>query len=303
MDTKQNFDARQRERSIYRVTIGGSIINAFLLLFKLLAGIFGHSAAMIADAVHSLSDFITDIVVLLFVKLSSKPQDDDHDYGHGKYETLATAIIGIALLVVGLMIFYNGAVKIWAAVNGEILPAPGWIAFVAAVVSIVMKEWAYQFTARVGRRVGSEAVVANAWHHRSDALSSIGTCIGIGGALLLGHRWTVLDPVAAVVVSVFIIIAAIKLLGNAISELLEASLPAATEEEIVRIALEDPVVSDIHNLRTRRIGSSISVDMHLRLPGNMPLEDAHSHASALEARLRHRFGSHNYFNLHLEPKK
>ena len=181
-----------REQRIYRVTIAGSLINMFLLIFKFTAGILGGSAAMIADAVHSLSDFMTDIVVLLFVKIGNKPQDEDHDYGHGKYETLATAVIGMALMGVGGMICFNGIAKTWSVINGEVLKSPGWIALVAAVVSLLLKEWAFQFTDRVGRAVQSQAVQANAWHHRSDALSSIGTALGIGGAILLGRDWACL---------------------------------------------------------------------------------------------------------------
>ena len=296
-------EVKARERSIYRVTLAGSLINVALLIFKFAAGILGHSAAMIADAVHSLSDFLTDIVVLVFVHISGKPQDAGHDYGHGKYETLATAIIGVALLVVGLMIFVNGATKVWAVVNGAVLPAPGWIALVAALLSLVLKEWAYRFTARVGRRVDSEALVANAWHHRSDALSSVGTALGIGGALLLGHGWTVLDPLAALVVSVMIVAAAVKLLRPAIGDLLDQSLPASVEQEIVKIVLQEPCVTDVHNLRTRRIGSAISIEMHLRMPGSMSLYETHQHATSVEHRLRAHFGEHTYINLHIEPVK
>ena len=149
-----------RERRIYRVTLAGSAINVFLLVFKFVAGIVGGSAAMIADAVHSLSDFLTDIVVLAFVKLSSRPIDKDHDFGHGKYETLATAIIGVALFVVGLLLCYNGIAKVWQSLNGHTLPQPGVIALVAALLSIALKEWAYRFTAKVGRECDSPADVS-----------------------------------------------------------------------------------------------------------------------------------------------
>ena len=226
----------ERQRIIYGVTLRGSIINMLLLVLKFVAGFVGGSAAMIADAVHSLSDFITDIIVVVFVRLGNKPEDRDHDYGHGKYETLATAIIGISLLFVGAMICYGGAEKVLKAWQGEAPAMPGVIAFVAAVVSIVLKEWAYRFTAAAGKRVQSQAVVANAWHHRSDALSSIGTGIGIGGALLLGDKWTVLDPIAAIIVSFFIMRTAWSLLREALGELLEESLPEATEKEIVDLS-------------------------------------------------------------------
>jgi len=292
-----------RQRRIYRVTIAGGIINALLLAFKFAAGIIAGSAAMIADAVHSLSDFLTDIVVLVFVRVSSKPRDKDHDYGHGKYETLATAIIGMALMCVGVMILYNGVTKTWSAINGATLESPGLLAFVAAVVSIVMKEWAFRFTRKVGEEVQSQAVVANAWHHRSDAFSSIGTAFGIGGAIALGERWAVLDPIAAVIVSFFILKAAYGLMAQATKELLEESLSDAIEQEIVSIAEGEENVTQVHNLRTRHIGNNIAIEMHLRLPGNMTLYDAHNHAINIENKLRERFGGQTHIGLHLEPLK
>ncbi len=294
---------KERERKIYRVTLAGSIINMVLLAFKFVAGVVGGSAAMIADAVHSLSDFLTDIVVVVFVRISSKPQDSDHDYGHGKYETLATSLIGMALLAVGVMILYNGARDIMRAIGGEQLPQPGMIALVAALVSIALKEWAYQFTVRAGKQIHSSALVANAWHHRSDSLSSIGTAIGVGGAIALGSKWAVLDPIAAVVVSLFVIATAAKLLRQSADELLEKSLPQDIEREIVDIVGQEPVAGEVHNLCTRRIGSAIAIEMHVRMPGSLTLYESHIHASNIERRLRQRFGSNTHLSLHVEPMK
>lgn len=292
-----------RERKIYKVTLLGGVINMLLVALKFAFGVLGKSSAMIADAVHSLSDLATDVVVIIFVRLSNKPQDKDHDYGHGKYETLATAFIGLALLAVGLMILYGGVEKIVAALGGEVLPRPGMIALWAALISIVGKEWCYRFTVKVGRETKSQAVVANAWHHRSDAFSSIGTAIGIGGAIFLGDRWTVLDPIAAVVVSVFIIKASLKLMKQAADELLEKSLPDDIENDIMQIAESKEGVSCVHNLRTRRIGNNISIDMHLRMAGDITLYEAHRRASEIEHELRCRFGNGTYINLHIEPLK
>lgn len=292
-----------RRRKIYRVTLMGSLVNVALVIFKFVAGVLGHSTALIADAVHSLSDFLTDIVVVVFVKIAGKPEDKDHHYGHGKYETLATAIIGASLLGVGVAICYNGACKIYQCIAGEGIPRPGFIAFAAAIVSIVLKEWAYRFTVKTGRETGSQAVVANAWHHRSDALSSIGTAVGVGGALFLGAKWTVLDPIAAVIVSLFIVATALNLLKQTMDELMERSLPEDIENDILSIAGAEPEVSEIHHLRTRRIGNNIAMTMHLRLPGDITLYHAHEHASNIERRLRERFGSGTYIGLHLEPTK
>lgn len=292
-----------RQKETYRVTIAGSIINILLLAFKFAAGILGHSAAMIADAIHSLTDFVTDAIVLVFVRLGSKPTDHDHDYGHGKYETLASAIIGVSLLVVGMMICYSGVTKTYHAMCGEPLQQPGFIALAAAVASVVLKEWAYRFTVRVGRRCHSEAVVANAWHHRSDALSSVGTTVGIGGAIILGEKWAVLDPLTAIVVSFFIMKAAWSVLSKAVGELTDGSLPKETEDEIESIVNEDKEVSVVHNLCTRRIGNRIAIEMHVRMPGETSLYVAHHHATEIEKRLKQRFGADTHISIHLEPVK
>lgn len=299
----QTLTNRQRERSIYNITLLGGVINIILLLFKFLAGVLGHSAAMIADAVHSLSDFLTDIVVLVFVKISNRPADHDHDYGHGKYETLATFFIGIALLAVGGTLAANGIEKILRVVHGEQLPVPGWIAFWAAIVSIVLKEFTYHITARVGKRVHSDAVVANAWHHRSDAFSSIGAALGIGGAILLGQRWTILDPIAAVIVSILIIVMAAKLVYGALGEFLEKSLPDDIEQQIISIVQQDKEMTELHHLRTRSVGNHYAIEMHLRMRGDTPLYVAHQHATDLEKRLKQHFGAQTHVGIHIEPIK
>lgn len=292
-----------RERGIYRVTLVGSVANLLLLIFKFVAGIVGHSAAMLADAVHSLSDFVTGIIVLVFVRISSKPEDEGHDYGHGKYETLATAIIGIILVLVGFGIFWNGVQSIWSFLQGESLSEPGMLALVAAVVSIVVKELLYQYTVLRGKSLNSQAVVANAWHHRSDALSSIGTAVGIGGAILLGPAWRVLDPIAAVVVSGFIMKVAVQLLIPCLDELLEKSLPAEVENKIVETILSFPGVSSPHHLRTRRIGSNYAIEVHVRMDGRISLEEAHHTATQIELKLKELFGKNTHVGIHVEPVK
>lgn len=290
-----------REHEVYHVTIVGSIVNLALLIFKFCAGIWGHSAAMIADAVHSLSDFVTDMIVIVFVRMSAKPQDEGHDYGHGKYETLATAIIGILLLCVGLGILIDSALTIYSCYKGGPLPEPGLFALIAAILSLVSKEILYHYTLTKGKKLNSQAVVANAWHHRSDALSSIGTTLGIGGAILLGHQWRVLDPIAALIVSFLIMKVALQLLVPCVEELLEKSLPAEIENKIQDIILSFPGVSCPHELRTRRIGSYYAIEVHIRMNGNITLEDAHQRATEIEIKLKATFGKATYVNIHVEP--
>lgn len=285
-----------REKQIYKVTFIGSAVNFLLLVFKFVAGIVGNSAAMIADAVHSLSDFITDIIVVLCVHLSGKPQDKEHDYGHGKYETMATVIVGAVLLLVGLGIMKNGAVSIWKFLHGEILPEPGILALIAALASIVLKELLFRYTAVEGKKLNSDAMIANAWHHRSDAFSSIGTAVGIGGAILLGDKWRVLDPVAAVIVSILIIQVSIKLIVPGLEELMEKSLPEKEEKNILEIILSFPEVSDPHHLRTRRIGNYCAIDVHVRMDKDMPLGEVHDITEGIESRLKGELGEKTIIN-------
>lgn len=287
-----------------QVTVIGSIANFLLLVLKFIAGFIGHSSAMIADAVHSLSDFVTDVIVLVFINISSKPKDEDHDYGHGKYETLATSIIGIVLLCVGVGLFWEGMGKIFGYYfRGETLESPGKIALVAALVSIVGKEILYRYTVIVGKKYNSQAVIANAWHHRSDAFSSIGTTLGIGGAILLGERWRVLDPLAAVIVSVFIVKVAFELVIPAINDLLEKSLPKEIEDEILLIITDMQEVKNPHNLRTRRIGNDFAIEVHIRVDGETTVSRAHELTLEIEHRLRERFGAATHIALHVEPIK
>lgn len=284
------------------MTMAGGAVNVVLLLFKFVAGIVGHSAAMVADAVHSLSDFVTDVIVLVFVHISGKPKDKSHDYGHGKYETLAMTVIGLALLVVAVGIVYSGMTKIIDWANGTDLEAPGMLALWAALLSIVLKEGVYRYSMVKARELNSQAVEANAWHHRSDALSSLGTAIGIGGAIFLGKRWTVLDPIASVVVGMFIVKVAIDLLRRGIGDLMEQSLPDAVEEEMLQMVGAIPGVVEPHNLRTRRIGNHYAIELHIRMDGNISLRESHDKASEVEDMLRNRYGEDTHVAVHVEPK-
>ncbi len=292
-----------RQKEIYKVTVLGGVANLLLVGFKFMAGIAGRSGAMIADAVHSVSDLVTDVVVLVFVKLSSKPQDSSHDFGHGKFETVASLFIGLALAAAAVGIVVDGATKLARWLQGEDLPSPGKIALWGALVSIVIKELCYQYTYRKGKKLESQVVIANAWHHRSDALSSVGAAVGIAGAIFLGDRWTVLDPLASVVVGAMLVKVAWDLLGPSIGELTEQSLPEETEKEILKLIESVDGVADPHNLRTRRIGSNIAAEVHIRMDGNLTLNEAHEKASAIERLYGERFGKDSHIIIHMEPGK
>ena len=294
-------ESMERNKEIYEVTLIGGVVNVVLLVFKFVAGILGHSAAMVADAVHSLSDFVTDIIVLVFVRISSKPEDKSHDYGHGKYETLAMTIIGMALLVVAIGIVYSGIEKMMVWARGGLLEAPGMLALWAALLSVVLKEGVYHYSMVKAKALNSQALEANAWHHRSDALSSIGTAVGIGGAILLGQRWTVLDPVASVIVGLFIVKVAIYLLRDGIGDLMEHSLPDEVEDEILRLAGSVDGVTKPHELRTRRIGNHYAIELHILMDGDIPLREAHEKASEVEDLLRRQYGDETHVAVHVEP--
>lgn len=292
-----------RTRTITRVTLIGSLVNILLSAGKLLAGIIGHSGAMIADAVHSISDLATDVVVIICARISKKPKDEDHDYGHGKYETLGSIIIGVSLFAVAVGIIINAVEKIRIVILGGAIEQPGTIALYAAVISILAKEWLYRYTIRVGKKVDSPAMIANAWHHRSDALSSIGTLLGIAGALLLGGKWAVLDPIAAIAVGALILKVTWDLVIPGMSELMEKSLPPEVEDQILEIICSNPELTCPHNLRTRQIGSDKAIEAHIRVNPDMTVLHSHEITRNIERQLKEKFGEGTHVTIHVEPLK
>lgn len=290
-----------RKKQITKVTLVGSAVNLALTAAKLFAGFFGRSAAMVADGVHSLSDLVTDFIVLVFVNISSKGKDRSHDYGHGKFETLASLLISLLLLVVAAELMASSIKKILLVLGGGEIAVPGMIALWAAVVSIVLKEGLYWYTYSVGKKIDSPAMIANAWHHRSDALSSVGSFLGIGGAILLGHKWVILDPLAGCIISIAIIVVAVKMAVPALKELLDVSLPDDKEDEIVRVAESVPGVLNVHELKTRQSGPGIIIDAHIVVRPDMTVSAAHDIATAVEDALKSRFGASTQTSIHIEP--
>jgi cation diffusion facilitator family transporter len=276
-------------------------LNILLTLFKFIAGIVGMSQALIADALHSTSDFATDIVVLFGFHFVKKPVDDCHDYGHGKFETLSSFIVGISLIVTGFYIAWGGISGIIGHYRGNISPAPALLAILAALVSIIAKEYMYRKTNRVGKEIQSPALIANAQHHRSDALSSIGVLFGVLGARFLGESFRVLDPLAAVIVSYIVIKVAFSICFNAIRELLEESLPKSIEDEIMEILSGVDGVHYPHSLRTRRIGANYAIDVHIEIKKDMSVEKAHSISDIAESKLFEKYGKDTIVNIHIEP--
>lgn len=293
----------EREKQIRKVTLWGAVVNLLLTAGKIAAGVFGRSAAMVADGVHSLSDLFSDAVVLIFTHISSKGKDRDHSFGHGKFETLATLIVSLILVTVGARLMSGGIRSIIGIINGDVPPRPEYIALVAAAASITLKELLYHWTIKVGKETGSGAVIANAWHHRSDSLSSIGALIGIGGAIVLGDKWVILDPIASCGISIAIIVIAVKMAIPSLSELLEASLPESIENDITEIVSAIPGVNDVHDLKTRRNGISFIIDAHIVVDPDMTIVEAHDIATDVEDALHRKFGKETQTSIHVEPDK
>lgn len=290
-----------RIKTIRNVTLMGSVVNLLLTAGKIIAGILGKSSAMIADGVHSLSDLVTDIIVLIFIRISGKEQDKNHQYGHGKYETFATMLISFALMIVGAGILWTGGKKVLDSINGIVIEQPGYIALYAALISIVAKEVLYRYTKVIGVKVNSQAMVANAWHHRSDAFSSIGTALGISGAIFLGEKWRILDPIAGIIVSLFILKVAWDIANPSIKELLESALPEETETEIIEIIKNTSGVKGFHNLKTRKIGSIFAIEVHIKVEKELTVESSHQIATQVEKSLRGKLGSKSHIGIHIEP--
>lgn len=292
-----------RERQIYKVTAVGSAVNIFLTAFKFVGGIWGRSSAMVADAVHSLSDLVTDLIIFIFVHTASKPNDKSHEYGHGKFETLATLIVGCILFVVGLGIMVSGVKDCIAYFQGDIEGRPRWIALIAAVLSIVMKEGVFRYTLTKARKIDSPILIANAWHHRSDAFSSIAALVGVAGSMFLGKWGMLLDPIAAVFVSFYICKSGYEVVRPCFDELLERALPVETEKEIRQIIKSVPGIEGVHELKTRKIGNHFAIEAHAEMDGKISLEEAHNLATQAEKKIKKRFGAKTHIGLHMEPSK
>lgn len=286
---------------IRKVTLAGFWINAVLVVLKLFFGYWGKSDALVADGYHSLSDFLTDFMVIIFTGIAYKSADREHPYGHGKFETLASVLISLFLILVAIGIGYSGVETIIGSYHGKVIPRPDVWTIVVALVSILAKEYCYQFTYRVGKKLNSSAVMANAWHHRSDAISSVATLVGVTLSYFLGEGWRILDPIASIFIGVFILVAAIKLAKPSVDELLEISVPQAETQKIRNLIKEVPGVEKVHNLRCRRNGHSLIVDVNIHVDPEITVRLGHAIATEVENTLRRSYGSDIIIYVHVEP--
>lgn len=296
------MDRQVRKKKIYKTTLVGTVINLILPVIKGAAGILGHSGAMIADAIHSLSDVVTDVIMLFFVRLASKPSDQNHAYGHGKYEIIASAILSLILVVVGAILMVVNVKKLYAYFSlGENIAIPGTITLWVALISVVSKEVLYQYTIRVADEVNSVGLKANAWHHRSDAFSSVAVLIGIGATILIGPQASFMEPLAGAVVAIFIIKVGAEIGMKAIGDLTEKKLPDKVEEEILQEVLKVPHAEHPHNLRTRSLGQDIAIEMDVLVDPRMTVLESHHVTVDIEKRLREKYGLGTHIVVHIEP--
>ncbi|HHJ51716.1 MAG TPA: cation transporter [Caldithrix abyssi] len=291
----------QRKNVAVRVTLVSILWNLVLSGIKFAAGIYGRSAALVADGVHSLSDLLSDLVVLAGVHYGSRPRDQSHHYGHGKFETLAAIIIGLILLIAALEIAWHGGLNIYRHLHGKPLPGPYYITLIVALSSIGIKELLYQYTIKAGNKTGSAALKANAWHHRTDALSSVAAALGISGAIFLGEEWVLLDPLAAVFVGLWVLKFTLSLLVTSVNELLEASLGKEMDEKILQVVQNIPGVQLPHNLKTRKVGHTYAVEMHIKVNRNLNIVEAHDISTRVEEALKSFLGKESFISIHVEP--
>lgn len=300
MQENIELSASERADAGKKCTWVGFCVNALLSVLKIMAGVFGHSGAMIADGIHSASDFVTDIIVIAFLGVTARKPDRRHSYGHGKFETFATFLISVALFAIALFLFKEATEKIVAALNGTVLMRPTYLALSMAAVSVVAKEILFRYTRNVGVKINSATVIANAWHHRSDSFSSIAAFAGIAGAMFLGEDWRILDPIVALLVSIFIVVVAVKLSVPAISELLESSLPEEINEMVGKTISETPGVKSFHRFRSRKNGIHSVFDFHIQVNPDISVTEAHDISSDVEARIG-KIIPHSITNVHIEP--
>ena len=291
-------DTKPDETAIIRkLSLVGIIGNVFLSAFKFIAGIMGNSSAMVSDAVHSLSDVFATFIAFLGVRFGRREADASHPYGHERIESLAAIVLGLILLVTGVGIGWVGLENILAG-NYESLPIPGMIALVAAIVSIAVKEGMFWYTRHWARVIRSSAFEADAWHHRSDAMSSIGALVGVGGSML---GYPVLDPIASVVICLFILKQGISIIYDALKKMLDTSCGEQFEEEVRQLVDAENQVEHIDMLRTRMFGDKVYIDMEIAIDGSMQLTDAHAIAERVHDDIEHAFPEVKHVMIHVNP--
>lgn len=287
----------QHQKIAMRVSAISIVINLILSLLKFIAGVVAKSGAMISDAVHSASDVFSTFIVMIGVKVSDKQSDNEHQYGHDRMECVAAIVLAVILAITGIGIGVAGIEKITGGNYGE-LEIPGRLALIAAIVSIVVKEWMYWFTRAAAKKINSGALMADAWHHRSDALSSVGSFIGIFGARM---GYPILDPIASVVICVFIEKAAYDVFRDAIDKMVDKACDEKTIEEMKQVVMEQKGVIHIDEIRTRLFGAKVYVDVEISADGEIPLKKSHQIAENVHTAIEEHFPTVKHCMVHVNP--
>ncbi|MBQ3335197.1 MAG: cation transporter [Eubacteriaceae bacterium] len=296
MDNEMHVSTEEKLQIANRVSIIGIVVNILLTVFKLIAGIVGRSGAMVSDAIHSSSDVLATLVVMVGINLSGKDSDAEHPYGHDRIESVAAIILAGILFFTGAMIGYNAINQL---ISGEAIETPGMLAVVAAIVSIVVKEAMYWYTRAAAKKIDSAAMKGDAWHHRSDALSSVGSLIGIVGARL---GFAFMDPLAAGIISLLIIKVAFDVAKESIDNILDTSAPDEIEEKLRKAVMEYPKVKGVDDLKTRRFGNGYYLDLEIAMDGDLTLRESHEAAEAVHAGLERRFPKIKHCMIHVNPE-
>ena len=296
------MEKKERASVATKVTVIGMAINAVLTLAKIIIGFIFNSMALVADGVHSFSDFVSDVFIILSFQFAKKPADDGHNYGHGRVEVMSEVMVSLMLLVVAVSMIKSGVETISTLKN---IPytKPSLIVLSIAMISIMSKEVLYWYTLHYAKKLKSSAMEANAVHHRSDAISSVAVFIALGMALMLGPNWYILDPIIAICVAIYIIIVATKILFKSFNVLIDGAIDKNDYQKILDILNNIPNTSDPHHVRTRRIGSYIAVELHIRVNPDMKVKDAHKIATSIETKLKDEFGEDTFVSVHIEPTK
>lgn len=289
-----NMNTQNKDLAI-KVSVMSITINIVLSIIKLVAGIISHSSALISDAVHSASDVVSTIIVIIGVNISSKQPDKEHPYGHERLESISALLLAIILSATGFMIGFNGIKNI---INNTVVEITGFLALGSAIISIVVKEWQYQYTKKVAKQINSDSLMADAWHHRSDALSSIGSSIGVIGAML---GFPIMDSIASIVICIFIVKAGYEILREAIDKLIDKSCDDDTISAIETVIVSQDGVKGIDELKTRLFGSKIYIDVTILIDGDTILREAHAISENVHDKVEESFPNIKHCMIHIHP--
>ena len=284
-----------------KLTLRAAVTNIVILIMKFIGGMLAHSSALVADAAHSAADAVNDVAALFYIRMEKKGVNEQHDYGYGRYATMAYLLISVLLCAAAIWIGYHAVGEIIAWFEGEYMERPGWLALAVVVVAVLVKYLLYRYTRSEATDSDSEILAHNAQRYRNDVISSIGTAIAVGCAIMLSHKWVIIDSVAAFIIAVFLLITAYRIFHTAVDELLDKSLSEEMEEEIRKIVAQDKDIMAVTDVMTRRVGGRASLELVVEMEGTLSLNEVHRHVLALEEKLSEYLGQTSHMAVHVNP--